>query len=173
MSKTRSPIHSRLIWAAGLAIGLLVASASAQGPSPVGERRITPKQFDFSGAAAGGAGTSGLAAIRTVVLKGNPQGPGLYTIMLRVPAHTRIPAHTHPDDRIATVISGVWRIGYGERFDAAKLKALPPGSFYTEPAGQAHFAQTADTAVIVQITGVGPSGVHYIDPASDPSKASR
>jgi uncharacterized RmlC-like cupin family protein len=56
------------------------------------------------------------------------------------PAHTRIAAHSHRDDRIATVISGTWHIGYGDRFDEAKLKALPPGSFYTEPPSQNHFA---------------------------------
>src|SRR5215510_13205071 len=50
-----------------------------------------------------------------------------------VPASTKIEAHTHRDDRIATVISGTWHIGYGSRFDEKNLKALTPGSFYTKP----------------------------------------
>jgi quercetin dioxygenase-like cupin family protein len=88
--------------------------------------------------------------------------------MLRVPPHTRIAAHSHRDDRVATVISGTWRIGYGDRFDESKLKPLLPGSFYTEPPGEAHFAETGDEAVEVQITGYGPSSTDYIDHARDP-----
>jgi len=104
------------------------------------------------------------------VLKGNPNTAGVYTIMLRVPAHTKIASHSHRDDRVATVISGTWHIGYGEKFDEAKLKALPPGSFYTEPPSEAHFAETGDEAVVVQITGFGPSSTDYVDPTQDPRR---
>jgi len=71
---------------------------------------------------------------------------------------------------VATVISGLWNIGYGDSFDQTRLKALPPGSFYTEPAGRTHFAQTGDEAVVLQITGIGPSSTIYVDPAQDPRK---
>jgi hypothetical protein len=103
-------------------------------------------------------------------LKGDPGRAGLYTIMLRIPAHRRIAAHVHQDDRVATVVSGTWYIGYGDSFNSAALKALPSGSFYTEPSDRSHFAETRDTDVIVQITGVGPSSTRYIDPASDPQR---
>jgi hypothetical protein len=73
----------------------------------------------------------------------------------------------HPDDRVATVISGTWYIGYGPRFDENKLKALPPGSFYTEPPGMAHFARTGNSSVVVQITGFGPTGTMYADSQKD------
>ena len=117
-----------------------------------------------------GTGSSGVGGIETVVLKGDPNQAGVYTIMLRVPAHTQIAAHCHQDDRVATVISGTWRIGYGDKFDEAKLKALPPGSFYTEPPGRYHFAETGSDPVVVQITGFGPSSTDYVDPAQDPRK---
>lgn len=106
-------------------------------------------------------GTSGAMGIVTNLLKGDPARPGLYTIQLTVPPNTRIEAHSHPDDRVATVISGTWHFGIGDRFDAAKLKALAPGSFYVEPPAVRHFARTGDTPVVVQITGVGPSGTAY------------
>ena len=96
-------------------------------------------------------------------MKGDPDRAGLYTIMLRIPAHTRIAAHVHQDDRVATVVSGTWYIGYGDAFNSAAVKA-PVGSFYTEPSDRSHFAETRDTDVIVQITGVGPSSTRYIDP---------
>ena len=103
-----------------------------------------------------GAGTSGVAGIETTVLSGDPTAAGPYTIALRVPAHTGIAAHTHRDDRAAVVVSGMWFFGYGSRADDAKLKALGPGSFYTEPADAPHFAMTRDKAATVYITGFGP-----------------
>jgi len=142
-------------------------------PQPVrstGEQRVTPGEFKFPEGAPG-TGTSGVSGIRTVVLKGDPDRAGLYTIMLRIPAHTRIAAHVHQDDRVATVVSGTWYIGYGDSFNSAALNALPAGSFYTEPLDRSHFAETRDTDVIVQITGVGPSSTRYIDPASAPRRA--
>ncbi|HEX2712920.1 MAG TPA: cupin domain-containing protein, partial [Candidatus Acidoferrales bacterium] len=111
--------------------------------------------------------------IQTVVLKGDPNKAGVYNIMLRVPPHTRIAAHSHRDDRVATVISGTWRIGYGDEFEEARLKALPPGSFYTEPPGRNHFAETAEEPVVVQITGYGPSSTEYVDPQFDPRNSKK
>src|SRR6476660_3293113 len=110
-----------------------------------------------------GAGTSGVHGIETRVLKGDPTRPGLYTIRLSIPANTHIKAHQHPDDRIATVISGTWYIGYGAAFDEKKLKALTPGSFYTEPPGVVHFARTGKQPVVVEITGYGPTGTDYVE----------
>jgi len=132
------------------------------------EERLTPAEYEFPKRGNPGTGSSGVAGIQTVVLKGDPDQAGVYTIMLRVPAHTRIAAHSHRDDRVATVISGTWRIGYGDRFDESKLKALPPGSYYTEPPGQNHFAETGDEPVVVQITGFGPSSTDYVDHGNDP-----
>ncbi len=138
-----------------------------------GAKRLTPAEYKFPQHGNPGTGSSGVAGIETVVLKGDPDQAGVYTIMLRVPAHTRIAPHSHPDDRVATVISGIWHIGYGDRFEEAKLKALPPGSFYTEPPAQPHFAETGDEAVVVQITGFGPSSTDYVDPAQDPRRPRR
>jgi len=144
-------------------------ATSAGGDS--GEERFTPAEYRFSQGGNPGTGSSGVGGIQTVVLKGNPDQTGIYTIMLRVPAHTRIAAHSHRDDRVATVIAGTWHIGYGDKFDEAKLKALPPGSFYTEPSARNHFAETGDEAVVVQITGFGPSSTDYVNATEDPRKA--
>jgi pimeloyl-ACP methyl ester carboxylesterase/quercetin dioxygenase-like cupin family protein len=127
-----------------------------------GDRRMAPAEYQFSSAIAGGTGTSSVEGIRTVVVKGDPNTAGLYTIMLYVPANTRIAAHQHRDDRVATVVSGTWYFGYGDEFDAAALKALPAGSYYTEPPHRAHFAETRGEPVVVQISGVGPSDTEFI-----------
>lgn len=141
--------------------GLLLAVGGAQNNSP--NQRLTPSEIDSISPTGAGAGTSGVGGIQTRVLKGDPNKTGLYTIQLTVPANTRIEAHTHPDDRVATVISGTWQIGYGTVFDEKQLKALVPGSFYTEPPNTAHFAHTGNTAVVVQITGYGPTGTTYVN----------
>jgi pimeloyl-ACP methyl ester carboxylesterase len=121
--------------------------------------RLTPAEFRFSGSGPGGTGTSGVDGVQTTILKGNPDEAGPYTVLLRVPPHTKIAAHEHPDDRVAVVLSGTWHFGYGDEFAADQLRSLSPGSVYTEPPHRPHFAETGDEAVVVAITGFGPSGV--------------
>ena len=130
------------------------------------QSRLAPAEIGSIAASGPGAGTSGVSGIRTRVLKGDPTKPGLYTIQLEVPPNTRIEAHTHPDDRVATVVSGTWYFGYGDVHDEKRVKGLPPGSFYTEPPHEAHFARTGSEAVVLQIVGVGPTGTHYVSSRS-------
>src|SRR5947209_13841070 len=149
----------------------VAAPAVASTAADLGEKRLTPAEYQFPQHGNPGTGSSGVGGIDTVVLKGDPDNEGVYTIMLQMPATTKIAAHSHRDDGVATVISGTWHIGYGEKFDEAKLKALPPGSFYTEPPSRNHFAETGDEPVVVQITGFGPSSTEYVDATQDPRKS--
>jgi len=152
-----------------LLMGSIASIAIAQNaPSP--EKRITPAEVQWPNAAAGATGTSGVAGIQTVVLKGDPSKAGLYTLLLRLGPNQRIQAHSHRDDRVATVVSGKWYFGYGRQFNEAALKELPPGSFYTEPPGVFHFAMTKGEGATIQISGTGPSDTVYADPQNDPSK---
>lgn len=130
--------------------------------------RLTPSEIE--GLVQGGAtaGTSGVAGIRTTVLHGDPTRAGPYTIALRVPPNTRIAAHSHRDDRTAVVVSGVWRFGYGRKADEALVKTLPPGSFYSEPAGIEHFAMTGPEGASVYISGFGPTSTDYVEAANAP-----
>ncbi|HJW45764.1 MAG TPA: cupin domain-containing protein [Lysobacter sp.] len=158
-------MFARIVSTIVLSTALIAMAAGANatnGPSAAAQQRLTPQEYAQLPPTTATAGTSGVAGIETRVLKGKPSSKGLYTILLTVPAHTRIAAHDHPDERVATVISGTWYFGYGKTFDERALKALPPGSFYTEPPGEAHFARTGDTAVVLQITGVGPTGTTYV-----------
>ena len=125
--------------------------------------RLAPPDIARLNQGGAGAGTSGVAGIRTTVLSGDPKLHGLYTIRLSVPANTRIESHRHRDERSATVISGTWQIGFGPRFDEKALRELPAGSYYTEPAGRAHFARTGAEPVVVHITGYGPTDTVYTE----------
>jgi quercetin dioxygenase-like cupin family protein len=149
------------LFALVLVMLLVLQTGRAQQSSP--NQRLTPQEITALSPTGAGAGTSGVSGIQTRVLKGDPNKTGLYTIQLTIPANTKIEAHTHPDDRIATVVSGTWYIGYGSSFDEQKLKALTPGSFYTEPPNVAHFARTGNQTVAVQITGYGPTGTKYVE----------
>lgn len=128
----------------------------------------TPTQRELR-SAVGGAGSSNSSGVQVVVLLGNPGNPGPYVELLEVPPHTTIQAHHHAGDRIGTVLKGALHLGFGPKFDESSLVALPTGSIYTEPSGVAHFAQTGDEAVIVQITGYGPTNYVYESPADDPA----
>ena len=135
-----------------------------------GEQRVTPGEVTWPSTGSSLVGTSGVAGIQTVTLKGDPTKPGLYALLLRVGPNTRIEPHAHPDDRVATVVSGTWYFGYGARFDEKALKELPFGSFYTEPPNVNHFAMTKGEGVVIQISGTGPSGTTYVDPRNDPTR---
>jgi quercetin dioxygenase-like cupin family protein len=116
----------------------------------------TPSQLELQ-LAIDGAGSPSNSGLHVVVLLGNPSNPGPYVELLEIAPHTTGRAHYHPGDRIGTVLKGTLRLGFGPKFDESSLVTLPAGSVYTEPSGVAHFAQTGDEAVIVQITGYGPS----------------
>jgi len=143
---------------AALAALLLVA---ATGPSEV-RRRLSPDEALALPVVKAGGGTSGLGTIETRLLKGDPALPGLYTISIKVPPNTHIAAHTHRDERTAVVASGVWHFGYGPTANEAATLALSPGSFYTEPANDTHFAWTGAEGATVYITGMGPSDTRYV-----------
>jgi quercetin dioxygenase-like cupin family protein len=136
------------------------------------EIRISPKEFAWPAGAGPSVGTSLRREVETMVLKGDPSKPGLYTILLRIAPNTRIQPHSHPDDRIATVVSGTWYFGYGNAFDESVLKELPPGSFYTEPPGVNHFGLTKEE-VLIQMTGIGPSDTTYVDSQQDPTRSKK
>jgi hypothetical protein len=88
--------------------------------------------------------------------------------LLRLEPHKRIMPLSHPDSRFVTILSGTFYIAFGDTFDETKLKALPPGGIYTEPAKTNHFGESRNESVIVAITGYGPSGTTYANAADAP-----
>lgn len=105
---------------------------------------------------------------RLAVLVGDPAKPGPYVTRVHVPAGTKLAPHWHPEDRIYTVISGVFYIGLGKTFDESKLMAFAPGSVIVLPGGQPHFHWAKSGDYVSQITAIGPLGMSYLDPSDDP-----
>jgi quercetin dioxygenase-like cupin family protein len=103
------------------------------------------------------------------VLEGDPTKEGPFVMRLKLPDGYRIPPHVHPKPERLTVISGMFNIGMGEKFDDSKGTAMPAGSYGTWKAGMKHFVWTKSETV-VQLHGVGPWTIEYVDPKDDPRK---
>jgi quercetin dioxygenase-like cupin family protein len=101
------------------------------------------------------------------VLEGDPSKEGPFTMRLKVPNGYRIPPHTHPKTERLTVISGTFRLGMGETFDADKMRDLTAGTYGFWPAGMKHYA-AAKGETIVQLHGIGPWQINYLNPSDDP-----
>jgi quercetin dioxygenase-like cupin family protein len=104
------------------------------------------------------------------VLEGNPGATtGDYTVRLKMPDGYRIAPHWHPLRENVTVISGTFKVGMGDVFDATKMGSFPAGSFaYLDP--EMHHYAMAEGPVIVQVNGMAPLQFNYVNPADDPSK---
>jgi quercetin dioxygenase-like cupin family protein len=151
--RTISRAHlAALVLAALLAGGAL---AQMSGPAPVA---LTADEMKWSP-----QGALALPGLEQVNLVGEPSKPGPYTIRLKFPAGYKLAPHTHPDPREVTILSGTWYTGYGDKYDPALLKALPAGSFYTEPANLSHFVEVREP-VVIQVSGTGPSGRSFVNP---------
>jgi uncharacterized RmlC-like cupin family protein len=96
-------------------------------------------------------------------LFGDSSQGGAWIDRVKIPGGMRVLAHTHPQDELVTVIEGTWYLGGGERFDSAKLKAYPAGSFIVIPAGVPHFVAAKEGDVIVQLSGTGKFLTDYLE----------
>lgn len=99
---------------------------------------------------------------RTAVLFGNQQTAGTYVVRVRFPPNTLNPPHTHPDNRLVTVLSGTVYLGDGDKPDRSKATKITAGTFFTEAGGNPHYEFFGAEEVIVQVVGSGPTGTNYL-----------
>lgn len=144
---------------------LLAGTAMAQGaPATPAPHAIIvqPDQANY------GPGPASLpAGAELAVLEGKPSEAGPFTMRLRLPDGYRIPPHYHPAVEHVTVLEGTFEVGMGNKFDASALTPLPTGTFGALSPGTRHFAQ-ARGKTVVQVHGVGPWKLVYVDAADDP-----
>jgi len=133
-----------------MAIGLMsVATLDAAGQA-LTPQPVLPETLEWSGP----PDNPGLKAAWVI---GVESDTGMYALRVSLRHGGRIAAHTHPDTRYSTVLSGTLYVGFGERDDDAQLVAVPTGAVYVAPAGVAHFLYAKDGDVIYQEAGVGPT----------------
>jgi quercetin dioxygenase-like cupin family protein len=117
-----------------------------------------------------GAGPAVLpAGAKAAVLEGDPSKPGAFTLRLWLPDGYTIPPHFHPVAEHVTVVQGTLLVGMGDQLDASKFNELPTGTFGLIPPGMRHFAR-AKGDVVIQLHGVGPWGLTYVNAADDPRR---
>jgi quercetin dioxygenase-like cupin family protein len=105
---------------------------------------------------------------RLAVVVGDPSEPGPYVIRVHIPADVKVMPHRHPEDRVYTVMEGVFYIGLGDQFDGDELQAYPPGSVVVLPGDTPHFHWAKSGGYVTQVTAIGPLGLEYVDPKDDP-----
>ena len=96
-------------------------------------------------------------------LFGDSSQGGTWIDRVKIPGGARVLAHTHPQDELVTVIEGTWYLGEGAKFDSAKLKGYPAGSFIVIPAGIPHFVAAKEGTVVVQLSGIGKFQTNYLE----------
>ncbi|HEX4632580.1 MAG TPA: cupin domain-containing protein [Gemmatimonadales bacterium] len=138
---------------------LLVSSATAvslkaQTP-PTDHVVVTPDQLHWTPYYAGG---------EQATLLGDPSRPGPYVLRVRFPAGLHIQPHYHLDNRIVQVLSGTMYFALGESGDTTKMRAIPVGSMWTEPARMVHYAWTGNAEVVLQVVGTGPTETRTVGP---------
>jgi hypothetical protein len=109
------------------------------------------------------------AGAKLAVIEGPLNEAVPFTFRLRLPADYKIPAHWHPAIEHVTVISGTANMGVGDKLDPTKTKPLPTGSVAIMQPKTNHFLWTKEET-IVQVHGVGPWAINYVNPADDPRK---
>lgn len=103
------------------------------------------------------------------VISGDPSQSGIFVVRLLLQPGYRIAPHWHPTDEHVTVLSGTFQIGMGDAFDRNALKDVSSGGYVLLPAQMRHFAM-AKTVTEVQVHGMGPFALTYVNPADDPTK---
>jgi quercetin dioxygenase-like cupin family protein len=112
------------------------------------------------------------AGAKMAVLEGDPTKEGPFVMRLRAPDGYHIAPHTHPKTERVTVISGTMFLAMGENLDRSAAKTLNAGTYGFWPAGMKHTAWF-ESGTVIQIHGVGPWQINYVNPADDPRSAKK
>ncbi len=107
------------------------------------------------------------AGAKLAVLEGDPAKEGFFTMRLWLPDGFKVPPHWHPKVEHGTVISGTFNMGMGEKFDQKATRAMPAGTFGFWQAEMRHFAWAKGDTVL-QLHGIGPWTITYVNPSDDP-----
>jgi hypothetical protein len=152
-------LAKNLAWVSLMCTVLLSASPNAP------QNAFTPGQIQW-----GPPPPFVAAGAQLAVLEGDPTASsGEFTIRLKMPDGYKIAPHWHPKRENVTVISGKFKVGMGDTFDASKMMEFGPGSFaYLDP-DMHHYAMASGPAV-VQVHGMSPLQFNYVNAGDDPSK---
>jgi len=163
------PMKSNLFFTRLMMTLILITTSlgSAQGMSPKTFNSIPPENIVWKSFAAFPE------KVKLAVLVGNPANAEPFIVRVKVPNGEKIMPHTHPEDRIYTVISGIFYIGIGNQFDETQLQAYAPGSVIVLPGNTPHFHLAKSGEYVTQVYAIGPLGLAYQDAQFDPRLKSK
>ncbi len=156
----------RCLLVAALTVGLAGGAAAQGTPRTDASHAVIalPDQVAW------GPGPAALpTGAKAAVLEGNPAEPGPFTMRVLLPNRYRIPPHYHRAVEHVTVVKGTFKVGMGEKLDGSAMRPLPAGSFAAIEPGTAHYAESQGETIL-QLHGIGPWGITYVNPADDPRK---
>jgi hypothetical protein len=105
------------------------------------------------------------------VLHGDPTKKGMFALRFKMPDGYTIPPHWHTNAEELTVLSGTFTLGMGDNMDQASMHSLAPTAYHYLPGKMHHYAMAKDETVL-ELHGMGPFDIHYINPSDDPTKKS-
>lgn len=147
--------------------GALVSMAQTGAPQAAkpGEHKVvTPDQLKW-----GPAPPALPAGAQVAIVDGDPTQPGMFAMRLKFPDGFSIPPHWHPTEEQVVVLSGTFMMGLGDKADVGSMHVMPAGSFSKIPRRTNHYAR-AKGETVVQVYGMGPFVLNYVNPADDPRK---
>jgi hypothetical protein len=107
---------------------------------------------------------------KLAIIQGDPSKEGLFVYRVRMPGNFKIPPHFHKSGENVTVLAGSFNIGMGEVFDQSKATLMPVGGFVSIPPTHRHFAWAGPEETLIQVHGVGPTDITFVNAADDPRK---
>jgi hypothetical protein len=139
---------SRFFRAASLIVALvfLVPAQADLNPSAIAYK--LPNQIEWKDSPVGA---------KIAVVRGDPDKPGPYIVLVKWTPHHMSRPHFHPNDRFITVLSGTWWVGTGSKFDPDSTVPMPAGSFVTHFGKQIHYDGAKDEETVLEIVGEGPA----------------
>ncbi len=151
-----------------LAFGIIASMLVATTSGARAENAAKPVLLSGPAAIAWQKGPSDLpAGSRIAVLSGDPAKPGPFVLRVEFPPNTLVAQHRHATTENLTVISGSFDHGIGEKIDRAHERLMMPGGFLYLPGNVPHYLRTLETKTVVQVTGTGPFGLHYVNKADE------
>jgi len=105
---------------------------------------------------------------KLAMLHGDLGKPGTLAFLLKFPAGYRLKPQSSPAIERLIVVSGTFNFGSGTKFDNAHTIPLSTG--YVHWPDKSPFYGYAKEETVVEIQGVGPWAVNYVNPGDDPRK---
>lgn len=143
---------------------LLASSVVWTSAQATGHISVVPSELKWSDAPGIGPG------VKIAVIEGDLKAAGPVMFRIKLPPKAKIAVHTHPLVEHVTVMSGTFYLGIGEKFEESKARAYPAGGVTVIPMGMPMFAFTKDKETVIQVHGIGPWGIKYLEAAETPAK---